>query len=100
MKLMGKLKCVLEISSSDPLNSLCEELYQSILVINHLIRSNQSSIDRDNLFNNQRKDFSIPSSPMNTRRHRLISSTPSISSEMIDPLRTNKRSKVINTSLD
>ena len=88
---MEHLKYSLDISLDHSLHSLSDKLYQVILVMNELIRSNNSSHQY------LKKDFSSPSSPMRIdmkeRIRRLISSTPAISSSMIDPI-TTKRSKV------
>jgi len=79
------------------MNNICDELRYLIYVINQIITSNKSSMNRDNLFSNMIKDLSIQSSPIilgnEERTCRLISSTPSFSSRQIDPI-TIDRSKV------
>ncbi len=76
---------------------ICDELRYLILAMNELIRTNKSSVNKDNLFSNMVKDLSIQSSPImfgiGRRTHRLISSssisyssTPSFSSRQIDPI--------------
>jgi len=79
------------------MNNICDELRYLIYVINQIVTSNKSSMNRDNLFSNMIKDLSIQSSPIilgnEERTRQLISSTPSFSSRQIDPI-TMDRSKV------
>jgi len=86
------------------MSDIYDELHYLILIINQIITTNKSSsINRDNLFSNMIKDFSIQSSPIifgnEERTRRLISSsisyssTPLVSSRQIDPI-TIERSKV------
>jgi hypothetical protein len=86
------------------MSNIYDVLHYLILIINQIITTNKSSsINRDNLFSNMIKDFSIQSSPIifgnEERTRRLISSsisyssTPLVSSRQIDPI-TIERSKV------
>ncbi|CAF0899156.1 unnamed protein product [Rotaria sordida] len=115
VKLMNKLfenfKYLLLLSSNDNdlynelklASNILDELHHLILVINQIITSNKSLVNRDNLFSNMIKGFSIQSSPImfgaERRTHRSISSSiscssiPTVSSRQIDPI-TKVRSKI------
>lgn len=79
------------------MSNLFDELHYLIDIINQIITSNKSSMNRDNLFSNMIKDLSIPSSPIifsnKERTCRLISSTPLAFSRQSHPI-TIDRSKV------
>lgn len=82
-----------------------DTLHYSILLINQILTSNKSSINRDNLFSNMVNDLSTQFSPiifgMERQKNRLISSStscsliPTIYSQQIDAIMMNKY-KVLN----
>jgi hypothetical protein len=80
------------------MNHRCIELRYLIYVINQIITSNKSSMNKGNLFSNMIKDLSIPSSPIifgnEERTNCLISSTPLLCSRQIHSPITINRSKV------